>query len=258
MPISLCPDDLPAAESIRHETRSIQVQRDLELLSNSANYQQWIYGLIRPYLGSRILEIGSGIGNYTQYLLEHGEVWGTDCEDYYLARLKERFGSSLARIERLELGTWDPEQRSAVVAFQPDTIVCLNVLEHVEEDLEAVRMMTECLSPDGRLVLIVPAFNSLFATIDRNYGHCHRYNKARVRTICERTGSVLSNCRYFNMLGIFAWIWNYKLLRRGHLVAGQVHAFDRIVPMLARIERFAPPPAGLSLLVTITRRQADD
>ena len=114
-----------------------QVAEDLETLSRAHNYHRWVHAAIQGALGRRIVEIGAGIGNYTGLLLEHGRVLAADPEPAYVAHLRRKFAGD-ERFEAMELtlGDWSAQTRADVRRFRPDTFVCLNVLEHVEQDAQ--------------------------------------------------------------------------------------------------------------------------
>jgi SAM-dependent methyltransferase len=229
------------------------IERDLEILSHSANYLNWIYMLSHPFIGSRILEVGSGIGNYTEYLLKHGAVFASDMEDLYLERLKKRFGSYDILIDKVVLGQWSPDLKQRLKRFNPDTIICFNVLEHVQNDLSATRDMMEILSQNGNLILIIPALELLFSPIDRNYGHYRRYDRKRIIHTCRDVNADLRYFRYFNFVGFLGWIWNYKIMRKQSLNEGQVRMFDRLVPLISKAENYFRPPVGLSIIAVMQR-----
>ncbi|MCA1615401.1 MAG: class I SAM-dependent methyltransferase [Acidobacteria bacterium] len=142
---------------------------DLEVMAQANNYRDWMHRRIEPFIGRRVLEVGAGIGNFTQLLLDRELVVPTDISRVCLSRLEERLGDRLrARPRLLDLGAPSDEDWAAY-AF--DTIICMNVLEHVEDDAAALSFMREVLVPGGRAVILVPAFMFLHGTIDKAIGH---------------------------------------------------------------------------------------
>jgi SAM-dependent methyltransferase len=233
-----------------------QVEEDLETLSQAVRYREWLYGQIRGALGMRILEIGSGIGNYTEFLLRHGHVLATDMEAHYVSKLRSRFRDQpRVGVEPLALEAWSGAALARVRAFAPDTVVCLNVLEHVADDARAVHQMLDCVTPGGYLALIVPAMPSLFCEIDRRYGHVRRYTRRGLEGLLETAASArVVRCRYFNAFGVPGWWVNHVLLGRTQLSTRQVRFFDRVVvPVVAAVERMVPPPFGLSLVAWVRK-----
>jgi SAM-dependent methyltransferase len=137
-----------------------------------------------------------------------------------------------------------------------DTIVCLNVLEHIEDDKRALQHMHAVLRPGGRALLIVPAFESLYGPIDRNLGHFRRYSQANLRRLGESTG-FRTMVRFFNVVGLFGWWLNAKVLKRTEQSPSQIRLFDRvIVPALSRVEAVAPPPFGQSIFAVLEKPAA--
>jgi len=148
---------------------------DLEVMAQANNYRDWMYRRVEPFIGQRVLEVGAGIGNFTQLLLDRELVVPTDISGLCLTRLDERLGPRLrAAPKLLDLG--DPSDEDWA-AYGFDTIICMNVLEHVEDDRRALSFMHSTLAPGGRAVILVPAFSFLHGTIDRAIGHYRRYTR---------------------------------------------------------------------------------
>src|SRR5207302_4988933 len=128
-------------------------------------YSEFQWELVRPYVGHRVLEVGSGIGAMTQHLATRARVVATDIDAEYLDLLRRRYADE----PNVEVRTLDLT-RLAEDGFAPasfDTVTCANVLEHVVDDEAALRGMRGVLAPGGRVVLIVPALRALYGTIDR-------------------------------------------------------------------------------------------
>ncbi|MGD0618405.1 MAG: methyltransferase domain-containing protein, partial [Bryobacteraceae bacterium] len=139
-----------------------------------------------------------------------------------------------------------------VARFHPDSCVCLNTLEHVEDDAQALRNMASVLTPRGVVVLLVPAFPALYGPIDRNLGHWRRYRRCDLARLANEAGLRLRRVRYINVAGFFGWWMNARILQRDTQSAGQIALFDRlIVPILSRVESAIPPPFGQSLLAVM-------
>lgn len=238
------------------EVISPQVAIDLQTLNKARNYRRWLYSLTAGALGHRILDMGSGVGNYAEFFLSHGDVWVTDLESTYTDVLEARFGTlPNCRVSQLTLESWDESTRALVKEFNPDTITCLNVLEHVEQDQGSVEAMLDCLQPGGHLVLIVPALPSLFSDLDVRYGHFRRYTRRDAQRLLKNNPNAsIVRLQYFNLLGVFGWWFNHVLFKKLVLPTDQTQAFDRVVPTLAAIERVVPIPFGLSLVLWIRKQ----
>jgi SAM-dependent methyltransferase len=225
---------------------SLTLTATLNQLSEVSRYNRWIYDQIESALGRRVLEVGSGTGNITEFLLAGGrEVTATDVVASYRDELRGRFGGQA----NLEVGTFDLN-RAAPPEFTArpfDTVVCLNVLEHIADDLFALSQMREALKPGGRLALLVPAHRFLHGAFDEAVGHYRRYSRRGLRDVLGRAGFEVRSLKFFNAAATLPWLVNGRLLRRAYLPEGQVSLADRLVPLL-RLERLVGPPFGISLI----------
>jgi len=229
------------------ELRSDITVSDLEIMSNANNYSGWIYRRILPFIGQRILEVGAGIGNFTRLLLNRELIVAVDkhpaCVDY----LKARLGNSRTLVP-MELDISDP----AVCELSPyefDTVICLNVLEHVEDDLSALAHMYSVLRAGGILILLVPAFQFLYGSVDRSLGHYRRYNRKSLIPKVRQAGFEVERVFYMNMIGMAGWLLNNRILGWREESARQIGFFDRFVaPWAESLERLIQPPVGLSLI----------
>jgi SAM-dependent methyltransferase len=170
----------------------------------------------------------------------------TDPDEGYLRVLRERFAREPAvAVEMLSL----PDDAAAenLRPCQLDTVVAFNVLEHVEEDMAALRSAAKMLMPGGRVVLLVPAVPSLYGSLDTALGHFRRYTRGTLAAAMEGGGFVVERVDYFNRLGSLGWWFSARVRRQSRIPLGQLRAFDACVPLL-RFERFMPLPFGQSLI----------
>ncbi|UPT74095.1 MAG: class I SAM-dependent methyltransferase [Elusimicrobiota bacterium] len=129
-----------------------------------------------------------------------------------------------------------------------DTIVCMNVLEHIEDDAGTLKNFSAMLRPKGKLVLVVPAYQVLFNPLDSHDGHFRRYEKAELRSKLVDAGFSVVHESRFNLFGILGWFLNGTILRRKDLPSGQMGLFNKVAPFLFWLENLTGPPMGLSLL----------
>jgi SAM-dependent methyltransferase len=203
-----------------------------------------MFDRVRRWIGHHVLEVGSGIGNLSRFLLDRRRLVLTDAASDYLDRLSERFGSHPnVAIARLCLPTVD----GPVAAERFDSIVCLNVLEHIADDLGSLRGMRGLLSPGGRLVLLVPALPALYGSLDRALGHVRRYTAKELRAKFKDTGLELRHLEYFNLAGIPGWWVTGRVLRREVIPQASLRVYDALVPLF-RLERLLPWRVGQSLI----------
>jgi 2-polyprenyl-3-methyl-5-hydroxy-6-metoxy-1,4-benzoquinol methylase len=230
----------PAALDDAEEAINVGLTRNAE----AANYQTWLYDLASPHLGPTCLEIGSGRGDLTGHLAEGRRLVATDVSEQFVGILEDRFAdSSNVTVRHLDMDTFVPDERY-------DSIVMMNVLEHIEDDGAALKTLREALNPGGRIVLYVPAFMLLYSDFDREIGHYRRYRKKQLRELVQRAGFEVVDQRYVNSLGALGWFVYSRVLGRKPSDQLTISACDRIVvPIVRRVEGRIPPPFGLSVLV---------
>jgi len=211
-------------------------------------YNRWQYSRVAPYLGRRICEIGSGIGNMSTLILGGAPelLVLTDIDSYYREALRHQFdGRHDVVVEELAL-----PDKSAANRFQRyalDTVVALNVIEHIAEDLEALKSMAAMLRPGGRAVILVPAFQKLFGSLDRELGHLRRYTRSGLSQRMHEAGFRVERAFYFNLVGTIGWWINARLRQAPRIPLEQLRYFDTLVPIL-RLEDRVPLPFGQSVI----------
>jgi SAM-dependent methyltransferase len=225
---------------------------DQRQMTRAKNYFAWQSRLVVRELGQRVVEVGCGIGNFTGLLLDRELVVALDREEACVQNLRERFPGR-ANLHALTCEAASGAFRD-LARFRPDSVVCVNVLEHIEDDSVALRAMAEILVPGGIIVLLVPAFDALYGPIDRNLGHYRRYRRGSLVRLADSAGLDVRKLRYVNAVGFFGWWVNARVLQRETQSDGQVAVFDRwIVPVLSALEGAVAPPFGQSLLAVLRR-----
>lgn len=218
-------------------------EESLGRMAEAANYNDWILERARPFVGSRVLDFGAGIGTFTAAVATAADVVAVEPDPEFAPRLRELFSGN-ARVTVVEadadwLTDGEPSDRF-------DTVLCFNVLEHIADDKRVLTGFHDRLVRDGHLLLLVPAHQLLFGQIDENVGHERRYARGHVRRLLEETGFTPLDVRYVNPLGAAGWLVSSRILRRQHVPAGPLRAYDRLVPVLQRLDRL-PLPFGLSV-----------
>jgi glycosyltransferase involved in cell wall biosynthesis len=221
--------------------------RTLRIMEGAGKYNEWLFQQVRAFLGSTVLEGGSGVGNITKYLVGKKKVIATDVSEFYLDELNRNFGHlDNVQVERLDLLDQAAiEKISKKHSF--DTFLSLNVLEHIQDDQAAINNIFRALQPNGRLVILVPAHQFLYSQIDKNLDHFRRYSKKDLKEILEKAGFQMERIKYLNFLGAIGWFINGKILRRKLLPSRQVRTFDWLL-FLLKIEAWISPPFGLSVM----------
>lgn len=219
----------------------------LRRLGQMPRFNGWIWNLISHWVGNRILEAGCGLGNFTRFLARRGEVVAFDNNEDHLREFRE-INPDLIGVELKSFDAGNPE----LVQLGPgsfDTVLCLNVLEHVEDDEQAVRSFRDLLKPGGHLILLAPAYPSLFGTLDLNGPHYRRYRMNELSRMLRNSGYEIVMSRYFNLFGIPGWWWCGKVLKKPILPSGGLGIYEKLVPLFRLIEKVTGPPMGLSILL---------
>lgn len=211
----------------------------LDTLSGAPRFNQWMAGTVSPFVGQRVLEIGAGIGNLTRRLARCRQRYvATDIDAEALARMRAR----LAHRPNLEIRQLDLTQPADFEGLtdQMDTVICLNVVEHIEDDVAALRHIRSALISGGRAIILVPEGMSVFGQFDVVLGHCRRYDEAELRAKMEQAGFRVESLLYFNRVTRPGWWFNGKVLRRSTFSRFQIWAFDRLVWLWRIIDPWLP------------------
>lgn len=221
---------------------------DLRQMEKAVNYRDWQFRMVEPFLGQRVLEVGGGIGNFTPQLASGGRhVTSLEpnafCHDQLLEKTRNNpdINPLRATVETLD-SVLAPEERF-------DSVVMMNVLEHIKDDRAVLIALKRRLAPGGRIVVLVPAGPWAFGRTDERLGHYRRYAKPYSRDLTKKAGLMIEFMRYYNFVGIWGWWWNAKMGKLEGQSDAQIRLFDRwIVPFASRIERYIRPPVGQSIL----------
>ena len=215
----------------------------LESLAGAPEISHWMVQQFEAYLGSDILEAGCGAGNLTQHLLGGGRrVLAVDIDEIHLSNV-ERMLPDAERLE-LVLGDLNSPDTYESLGRTFDTVVCINVLEHLESPKQAVEGFETVTRTGGHVLILVPAHQWLYSPADRALHHTMRYSREKLRALVENSGLELIELRQFNRLGVVGWLVN-KMLGRTQISGRQARSFAVLLPLARLLEhaRFLP---GLS------------
>jgi SAM-dependent methyltransferase len=222
-------------------------------LESAENYQRWLARTFAPYLGRSILEIGMGHGALSEYLATNRNYIGLDIDGALVRHARTRYPDR----EFIEADIRGPGFVEQLAGRQTETVVCVNVLEHVADDRGAVHDMLSLVSPGGHLILFVPAFRRLYTSLDQLAGHLRRYTVHDVRVLFDAVPDRIVRLEYFNPLGAVGW-WLNGLVKHSSLeaegVTRQVRFFDRVVlPMSRGLNKATRHHFGQSVLCVVCK-----
>ncbi|MBI2922865.1 MAG: glycosyltransferase [Planctomycetes bacterium] len=218
----------------------------LASISRAQHFNAWMARrVVRPWLGDRVLEIGAGIGNLTVHLLPRERYIASEPDGLHLDVLKSlslrRTSLEAIRIDAQRAEDFAPIRRCV------DTVVCLNVLEHIPDAAAALRNMHDVLAPGGRAIILVPQGQWLYGPMDRALDHQKRYSREDLRRAMTEAGFVVERTFDFNRVGVLGWALNSRLLGRTKMPKFQLKAFDALV-WLWKIVDGLLPWHGLSIV----------
>jgi len=232
----------------------IRLNRYAEFDRINGPYLDWQLEQFRPFIGDRILEIGCGIGGILERLPRCSLIRSLDVEEDVLAAARERFFSrSECRFSLLDISTCGQSELGELKTSGFDTILAINVLEHVRDDATLLQRAEQLLVPGGYLLLLVPAHQWLYGDYDRLDGHFRRYSRGMLKTVVSQTSFEVCRMHYFNLLGAVGWWIHYRLLRKTLHGAKQYRFMSLMIPFMRFAERVVSPPIGLSVVAVLRR-----
>lgn len=224
---------------------------ELDSLAEAKNYYAWVLRQFESYIGPRMIEVGAGIGTFSEFVLSVPRVEhlvAIEPADNTFPHLDSRFkGNPRVDVRKGYLSDHSD-------SLSGDALVAVNVLEHVPDDAAFLRDALQSVRPGGHLLLFVPALPGIFGTLDVAFEHHRRYTRTTLRTAIEAAGWKPLRVSYMNMPGIVAWFTAGRILRKTSIAAGDAKAYDRlVVPWLSRLESIIEPPIGANLLAVATK-----
>jgi SAM-dependent methyltransferase len=235
-PLTQAPDRITLTGDQRVQSRV------LEGLATAVNHRRWFVELALPHLGDDPIEIGSGLGDYAiAWAPRFRHFTATEADAERLVVLKERLvGLSSVTVRELLLPTEETASHTGAVSY--------NVLEHIEDHVDALRSMARLVRPGGAVVLIVPAFQFAMSPADVATGHVRRYTKATLAAAIEAAGMTIEHMRYVNALGFIGYYMATSVFRLMPKEGPMVKLYDRLVlPVTRAAEQIVQPPFGQSV-----------
>lgn len=234
------------------------ISSNLKQCNRLDKYAQWMYHSYEQFVGKRVLDVGAGVGNLTKFLLERCElVIGVDIFEHQIEIMKERFAEypnfTAKFIDILQ------DDIEGLKKYELDTVICINVLEHLEDDKAAIERMKSLLAAKGRIIILVPAWKSLYSHLDKNVGHHRRYNRGELRKLAERCDMKVLENRYFNLFGIIPYYLKGKFSKdSGGSFSTDLNSFNSkiyntMAMILEPIENRFNPKVGLSEIIILEK-----
>ncbi|MGB2679267.1 MAG: bifunctional glycosyltransferase/class I SAM-dependent methyltransferase [Candidatus Acidiferrum sp.] len=210
----------------------------LARLNRAPRFTKWMADTIRPYVGDRVLEIGAGIGNLTTNLVPRTTYYASDINPHYLGRLETL---KQAR-PYLQVHYTDASAAETYPGEQFDTVICMNVVEHIENDVEALSNIRMSLDKNGRAIVLVPNGPRLFGSLDKVLGHYRRYTQEQLVQACQDAGFTVEKVLKFNRIGTPGWWLNGRILKKETFGFWQIKLLNFLVLFVRPIDRFLPFP----------------
>jgi SAM-dependent methyltransferase len=232
-----------------HEHLSSDELFGLEVLRGAVGYQRWVIASFGPRLRGRVLEVGAGNGNFTRHIAPIAqEVVALEPVPELRAEVDAlALPHVITSAERLE----DLDERIGLF----DSVVMINVLEHIIDDGRALLQASERLRRGGGLFILVPAHKLLFGQLDRSFGHHRRYSRAEVGALVRGSGLASARLDYFNPVGAVGWLWVGRVMKRSRIDEDSVKLSEKVgVPAGKLLESLMRPPFGQSVLAVAIRR----
>lgn len=224
-------------------------EETLEAISQANKFNKWMYDTIRPHLRGSVLEIGSGIGNISKFLVqdstEFSKITLSDIRPRYVEDLKSKFVNQ----EVVNMDLTDPEftskHKELLNSF--DSIFLLNVLEHIEDDELAIKNLNKLLTDKGDVTILVPAYQTLYNTFDKNLEHFRRYTKSSLNKVVSSHLEV-KHSQYFNLVGIAGWFIFGKVIGKQSIPSGEMKLYNALVPIFKIVDKVVMNKIGLSVI----------
>jgi SAM-dependent methyltransferase len=225
----------------------------LERMNRAPRFTAWMTDVIQNYVGDRVLEVGAGTGNVSVHLMPRSSYWATDVNPHYL----EYLATLRATRPYMRVGYTNAMEAGSFPAGQTfDTVVCLNVVEHIKDDLGALRNIYNALDEGGRAIILVPCGPWLYGTLDEVLGHFRRYTQPRLAEISQQAGFQVQEMLKFNRIGVLAWWLNGRVLRKKTFALGQIRMLNFLTPLFRLLDPLLPlPPLSL---IAILRKEGGD
>lgn len=225
----------------------------LSSLNSAPGFNSWMFSQYSQWIRwGKVWEIGAGTGNMSEFLRPADFLCVSEYDDEFRAVLTKRFqGEAKVKVEKVDLTQLDVKH---FAEYGFDTIISTNVLEHIEDDIAALKAITATMKDETVLITLVPAHKILYGAIDKFVGHYRRYSKKRLKQVLEAAGQEILDIKYFNRISAIAWFLKFKILRSKSISEGDMAIVEKILPIL-KLEDYFPIPFGQSLIAVSRKKK---
>lgn len=223
----------------------------LKLFANTGHFNSWLFKTLAPFCKDNMLEIGSGIGNMSGFLAQrYNQVFLSDLRPEYCELLRQKFATNnrVKEIYQFDLAEKNLEKNYPELQNKFDTVLASNVVEHIENDRLAIRNCCKLLNTGGHGVILVPAYQWLYNSFDKELGHHRRYTKKKLKKLLEKEGFRVVHTQYFNAAGVLGWWFSGSILKKKILPQNQLTLYDKLIPFIRLADRLFMHKCGLSVI----------
>jgi len=229
----------------------------LDSIAQAGRFNQWMFQTVAADTRGEVLEIGSGIGNISAFFVEQNRpISVSDMRPEYCEFLKKKFSgvNNFREVHQIDIVDPDFDTVHKNLMGKFDSVIALNIVEHVEDDEYAIRNCLKLLKQGGHLVVLVPAFMCLYNRFDRELGHYRRYTRKSLKKLFLQNNLDTEHIRYFNFIGMLGWWVSGSLLKKKTIPSGQMKLYNALVWAFKLIDVFTHPWAGLSVIATARKQ----
>lgn len=232
------------------------ITEDQQIMDMAENYNAMLHSLISPYVQGDVLEIGSGIGNFTKNLVESDKVRSITCYEINRDCCNKFKHDILQKEKGSKVTLYESDFNDSNLTKQFDFIFSFNVLEHISDDKKSMQLINKYLKPGAHLVLYLPAMKCLYGSIDRELEHCRRYNKRMINELIKDLPIKIEKIKYLNSIGALGWFFTNRVLRRSSQSPQMVVFYDKYVfPPMNFLERSLPTFFGANLFIVAKKEK---
>lgn len=225
--------------------------RILSEMEHARRYNLWMASVLRPYVGDRVLEIGAGIGTLTNQFIPRDRYVASDINPHYIDYLRSyAMGKPYLAVRTIDVSS-PSDFKGLDGSF--DTVVMINVLEHVGDRKAALGNLHRALERGGKLIVLVPQHPQIYGTLDEVLGHQLRYTPELLEQELADSGFAVERTFDLNRTAVLGWWLNSKLLGKTSFSRFQLKVFDTMLPVVRKID-WLLPWGGISVIAIAAKR----